>query len=256
MIIFVLSLQKCYILQLKRKISSVLARAKTIVMHDIYQRTLTGAFLTGLVILIVCCMPPWVFAFLMAILLGIILTTEWPRLLDYKKAPFWLIMPLYPIMPFIMVISMQLTGYHDLNKLIIAIVALYDTSSYLIGSLIGTHKINAFISPGKTWEGCIGGTLLTTLIVFSYFYNHTNTTLLLPLIPLTIGMCVCALLGDLFESMLKRQAGVKDSGTLLPGHGGLLDRVDGMMFVAVIGYCFRNYFLWLLLTFHTIPVLR
>lgn len=215
-------------------------------MQDIYQRTLTGAFLTVLVIITFFCMPPWGFACLMALFLGIILTTEWPRLFSYKKAPFWLIMPIYPILPFVLVITMQLTGYQALNAFIIAIVALFDTGSYLVGSLWGVHKISAFISPGKTWEGCLGGILLTTAIVGIYFYGRTNTQTLIPLIALTIGLCVCALLGDLFESFLKRRAGVKDSGTLLPGHGGLLDRVDGMMFVAVIVYYFRDYLLKLL----------
>lgn len=186
-------------------------------------------------------MPSWGFALLMLIFLGIILVTEWPRLLDYKKTTFWLLMPLYPILPFGLVITMQLTGYEVLNVLMIVIVALYDTGSYLIGNIWGKHKISILISPGKTWEGYIGGTLLTTLATFLYFQKNAPTAMILPIIPITIGICLCALLGDLFESFLKRKAGIKDSGTLLPGHGGLLDRIDGMMLVSLIVYVFKDY---------------
>ncbi|MBA3752213.1 CDP-archaeol synthase [Candidatus Dependentiae bacterium] len=210
-------------------------------MHEIYQRIITGLFLSALVIATLFYAPPWAFALVTLSFLGIILTTEWPRLFNYKKAPFWLIMPFYPILPFILVISMQLTGYEILNRVLIASVALYDTASYLIGTLVGRHKISVLISPGKTWEGCLGGILLTTLITFLSISRTSPVEITWPIIPLTVGICLCALAGDLFESFLKRRAGIKDSGTFLPGHGGILDRVDGMMFVAVVIYLFRNY---------------
>ncbi|MBA2307238.1 phosphatidate cytidylyltransferase, partial [Candidatus Dependentiae bacterium] len=143
-------------------------------MQDFYQRTLTGAFLTVLVAITLFCMPPWAFATLMAIFLGIILTTEWPRLLNYKEPLFWLLMPVYPILPFMLVIILQLSGYQALNILMIAVIALFDTCSYIIGSLWGTHKISASISPGKTWEGYLGGTFITTLTVCTYFYKHND----------------------------------------------------------------------------------
>jgi phosphatidate cytidylyltransferase len=110
----------------------------------------------------------------------------------------------------------------------ILIVVLADVGGFIIGKLFGKRKLAALVSPGKTWEGFFGGILFQSALIASLF-------LLLPekLTPLTIA-CIFAValfsvLGDLFESMVKRHSGVKDSGTLLPGHGGVLDRVDGVM---------------------------
>ena len=104
-----------------------------------------------------------------------------------------------------------------------------DIFAYLTGRLLGKHKLFERISPGKTIEGSIGGLVFTiiTIIVFSRYADW------LPL-RTAVGMGTLAVvfgtLGDLCESMLKRQAGVKDSGTLIPGHGGILDRFDSVMF--------------------------
>ena len=117
-------------------------------------------------------------------------------------------------------------------KLIILVFCLLwvnDIFAYLTGKLFGKHKLFPRISPGKTIEGSIGGLVFTmvSLIVFCHYSGW------LP-IPQAIGLAVVAVvfgtLGDLCESMLKRQAGVKDSGKLIPGHGGILDRFDSVMF--------------------------
>lgn len=111
----------------------------------------------------------------------------------------------------------------------VAIVALADIGGYAAGNLLGKHKMAPVISPGKTWEGFAGGLLSQSLLF----------VLMLALVPLTISLsklsllilCVSlySVLGDLFESMLKRHQGVKDSSQILPGHGGVLDRIDGLM---------------------------
>ena len=104
-----------------------------------------------------------------------------------------------------------------------------DIFAYLTGKLLGRHKLFPRISPGKTIEGSIGGLVFTmaSLIVFCH-YSHWYP------ISHAIGLAIIAVvfgtLGDLCESMLKRQAGVKDSGKLIPGHGGILDRFDSVMF--------------------------
>ncbi len=104
-----------------------------------------------------------------------------------------------------------------------------DTFAYLTGRLLGKHKLFKRISPGKTIEGSIGGLVFTLagVTVFSHFVDW------LPM-KAAIGMGLIAVvfgtLGDLCESMLKRQAGVKDSGRLIPGHGGILDRFDSVLF--------------------------
>ena len=104
-----------------------------------------------------------------------------------------------------------------------------DIFAYLTGRLFGKHKLFPRISPGKTIEGNLGG-LVFTLIAMAVFAHYAEW---LP-IPTAIGLAAIAVvfgaLGDLCESMLKRQAGVKDSGKLIPGHGGILDRFDSVMF--------------------------
>jgi phosphatidate cytidylyltransferase len=105
-----------------------------------------------------------------------------------------------------------------------------DTGAYMAGKTLGKHKLAPNISPGKTWEGWIGGALLTLGMGWALGY-------LLPELPLAhrLGaaavVAVFGVLGDLAESMLKRSVGVKDSGRILPGHGGLLDRFDALLLV-------------------------
>ncbi|MEZ4994246.1 MAG: phosphatidate cytidylyltransferase [Saprospiraceae bacterium] len=105
-----------------------------------------------------------------------------------------------------------------------------DTGAYLVGSQFGKHRLFERISPKKTWEGTIGGIVITLIIAFvlSLIFTELQTIdwLILGLIIAIFGT-----LGDLVESMLKRSVHVKDSGNLLPGHGGVLDRFDGFIFV-------------------------
>ena len=111
--------------------------------------------------------------------------------------------------------------------LLMALVWVADIGAYFAGRKFGKHKLAPAISPGKTWEGVAGGLLGVSLYVF---FVHA----LMPFTPLRVIMLAgwfwvgLAVLGDLFESLMKRHAGVKDSGALLPGHGGLLDRIDAL----------------------------
>ena len=107
-----------------------------------------------------------------------------------------------------------------------------DTGGYFAGRLLGKHKLYVAVSPNKTWEGFIGGMVFTTSLAFGM--RATFMPFLTPIDALALGI-PCSLLGpagDLCESMLKRAYGVKDSGSLIPGHGGLLDRVDALLFNA------------------------
>lgn len=106
-----------------------------------------------------------------------------------------------------------------------------DTGAYLIGSLVGKHKLFERISPGKTWEGCIGGaiTALLTAWGLSFVFRQLNPQ---QWMVLSIIIVITGTLGDLVESMLKRSLGIKDSGDILPGHGGLLDRFDAVLISA------------------------
>jgi phosphatidate cytidylyltransferase len=104
-----------------------------------------------------------------------------------------------------------------------------DILAYLSGSFFGKHKLFKRISPKKTWEGFIGGLIFALLsaYVLSLFSNSMNV---LEWLLLALIIVITATIGDLSESMLKRYAGVKDSGSLMPGHGGVLDRFDAVLF--------------------------
>jgi phosphatidate cytidylyltransferase len=111
-----------------------------------------------------------------------------------------------------------------------------DTGAYLSGMALGKHPFFPRISPKKTWEGTIGGFILTIIIaaILSKWLFENDL-----IVALTLGAVVSifATLGDLVESMLKREVGVKDSGNVLPGHGGVLDRFDSLLFVAPAAFC-------------------
>lgn len=114
---------------------------------------------------------------------------------------------------------------------IMALVWIADTAAYFSGKKFGKHKLAPTISPGKTWEGVAGAVLVVSLYVVAagYFSGQVHgfrNFILLTLIS-WVGVAL-SVTGDLFESAAKRQAGVKDSGALLPGHGGVLDRIDAM----------------------------
>lgn len=111
----------------------------------------------------------------------------------------------------------------------VVVVALADIGGYVAGNLFGKHKLAVLVSPGKTWEGFFGGILLQCILIaaLSPFMPEKITTTML--VALVIPVSLYSVLGDLFESMVKRHSGVKDSGNILPGHGGVLDRIDGLI---------------------------
>ena len=110
-----------------------------------------------------------------------------------------------------------------------------DTGAYLIGRAVGRHPLAPQVSPKKTVEGALGG-LLTAILVGALYWKWVGGAPLSYFLLLGIVVGVGAQLGDLFESALKRSAGVKDSGKLIPGHGGILDRFDSFVFAIPIVY--------------------
>ena len=120
----------------------------------------------------------------------------------------------------------------------LAIVIATDTGAYFSGRAIGGPKIAPKISPSKTWAGLGGGMVAAGLVSFAFFYSNVGERALsaMALVALGIGaaLAVVAQSGDFFESWLKRKAGMKDSSNLIPGHGGVFDRVDGLLPVAII----------------------
>lgn len=132
--------------------------------------------------------------------------------------------------------NMQLFPYHGIQILVVFILIwLNDTFAFLVGRKFGRNPLAAAISPKKTWEGFFGGMILTVLfsIVLHHFFSFIAIEhyLILALI-----VSVFSTLGDLFESKIKRDLGIKDSGTALGGHGGFLDRFDSILFAGPASY--------------------
>jgi len=114
---------------------------------------------------------------------------------------------------------------------VISLVWVNDTFAYVSGSLLGKHPMTPKLSPGKTWEGFVGGILFTMLSGW-IFFHFTGLQSAATWISAGVVAGLFGLAGDLFESGLKRKYKVKDTGNLLPGHGGILDRFDSLLFVA------------------------
>jgi phosphatidate cytidylyltransferase len=113
-----------------------------------------------------------------------------------------------------------------------------DTGAYFSGRRFGKTKLAVFVSPGKTWEGVWGGTLLAFLVgLVGLYWLAPQVQLNIMLFALVLALiALFSVLGDLFESVLKRQANLKDSGSILPGHGGVLDRVDSLLIAVPMLY--------------------
>lgn len=127
-------------------------------------------------------------------------------------------------------ISMNLLIY------LLLITIITDTYAYITGRLIGRHKLLETISPNKTWEGTIGGTLFGTLIPIVFYYTCINANInLFTLTCITLFLSILAQFGDLTFSAIKRHYKVKDFSNIMPGHGGILDRCDSIIFV-ILGY--------------------
>lgn len=121
------------------------------------------------------------------------------------------------------------------------VIFMTDTGAFYFGKLFGKHKLYPSVSPGKTWEGAIGGFLsgLLGVVIFSFFSPGYSVNLFVWI--LAASLSIMCQVGDLAESMLKRNHGVKDSGKILPGHGGVLDRIDGLLFAVPILYIFLSW---------------
>jgi phosphatidate cytidylyltransferase len=126
---------------------------------------------------------------------------------------------------------------HGVLALYTVVLAVWagDSAAFLIGLLVGRHKLAPTVSPGKTWEGLIAGTVATVAVTFIALYESNFLSIPESLV-LGAVIAIAAPLGDLFESALKRDADVKDSGRLLAGHGGVLDRIDALLFAWVAAY--------------------
>jgi phosphatidate cytidylyltransferase len=110
------------------------------------------------------------------------------------------------------------------------VVWVSDIAAYFVGRSFGKHKLAPNISPGKTWEGVAGALIVVVCyaLIWGQFIGKGDNILIINLVLLSLLLAGLGIIGDLFESLMKRQAGVKDSGNILPGHGGILDRIDAL----------------------------
>ena len=123
-----------------------------------------------------------------------------------------------------------------------AIVWIADTAAYFTGRAFGRRKLAPQVSPGKTWEGAVGGLVAAlAMAALSHFWFFRELPLKF-ILPLAAVMTVVGVFGDLAESALKRGAGAKDAASILPGHGGLLDRLDSLLFNAPLIYYFARFY--------------
>lgn len=146
---------------------------------------------------------------------------------------------IYLVIPFtlISILANEPSGAFPLILGMFILIWTNDSFAYLSGRFLGKHKMFERVSPKKTWEGTIGGTVFTVIasVIIAYF---TESDFLFWVVSALI-VSPLSILGDLLESLIKRDLGIKDSGTILPGHGGILDRFDATLFVAPF------YFFWI-----------
>lgn len=211
-------------------------------MNEFGKRFITASIIGGIFWYTFFYLPSIVFSLLLFSILITILLLEWKKLFKLNSFWFWFIMPWYPILPFALMIYMNSHDcFRNLLYYLFVIVFAFDGTAYLTGTLLGMHKIIPSISPGKTVEGCIGG-FIGSLITFWLAIKADKVEVSIPFIVfITIITCALAFVGDIFESFLKRNANIKDSGNILPGHGGFLDRFDAVMFAAFFFFFFRHH---------------
>jgi len=214
-------------------------------MNSFLLRAQTGFFIITLFLLCIF-LPVYFLEIVLFCSFLWILLYEWPKLC-HKNGILWYVTPLYPVAPFVLLLSMLHEAYGKfLILMLIFLVIAFDTGSYVAGVFFGKHQLCPKISPGKTVEGLLGGFFMLLGFAMCLMYGLSIKNKLLFLLH-TIMIGFSALFGDLFESFLKRIASLKDSGSILPGHGGLLDRFDALLGAVVYLYIVKNSFFTILL---------
>lgn len=150
------------------------------------------------------------------------------QLYTVKNPLLWMLIGWILLLPTCLALY-QLRAINPLLLLgFMATIWISDTAAYFTGRTFGKHKLAYTISPNKTWEGVAGALIAVVLYGLAWNFWLIEESLIITLVPLLIIMAILGVVGDLYESLIKRQAGVKDSGNILPGHGGILDRIDAL----------------------------
>ena len=221
-------------------------------MNNLFQRIITSVILLFIIsISLFYNKYTWLF---FLIIVSFILFIEFDNLIKkiWKNQKNILIkLKLFSLLFLVMLIYVSYDIYNNppTRLLFIILICIFsDTGGYIIGNLIGGKKLTK-ISPNKTISGSIGSFIfsLFPIVIYWSLYNFTNNSnfyseINLKLISTCLFLCLICQLGDLFISYFKRKAKVKNTGSILPGHGGLLDRIDGVIFVLPAAYLIDNIF--------------
>jgi len=201
-------------------------------------RVISGAVLIALTVAFVWFAPPLAFESF-AIVVGLLAVWELVRLV--RVAPAMFIALVYIALPLAALVQIRLIAGPEAVFLVMLTIMISDTAQYYTGRAFGRRPLAPAISPKKTIEGAIGGFVFGTvaLVVIGAWWApqlRIATRVVLGLAVVALGIA-----GDLFESFLKRRAGLKDSSALIPGHGGVLDRIDALLFAAPLYYLVLKY---------------
>lgn len=196
-----------------------------------------SAAILGPIVLAIVYFGGWPFNILMGLLvMG--LASEWMRMVGQR--PAWMLLGLFYITISCWALwRLRLDPEWGLMTLfwLLAVVWGADTGGYFVGRQFGGPKLAAKISPNKTWSGFMGGVLTSAVAgwgIVYLFLQDTDQVVGLEIAAFSAVISVVSQMGDLFESSVKRRFGVKDSGNIIPGHGGLFDRIDGLVAAAIV----------------------
>lgn len=212
-------------------------------MRNVLVRTASGIVYIALMVAAV--FTPWV-AVPLAVFFIIVGLYEFYKLCKtstlHTNFAFWLIVGLlWIVLPLCVLFLLWMPKQPASVLAFLIMIWTADTAAYVFGSLFGKHKLAPNISPGKTWEGFLCSCVFTIGLAVGLSYIPFFRMMGMPIswwIVFALIIQVFGLMGDLVESLFKRKAGVKDSGNIIPGHGGVLDRVDSILVATIPAYLF------------------
>ena len=151
--------------------------------------------------------------------------------------------PIYVSLPLALLVLIDIRpGGQAWIFFLLAVIFASDTGAFYFGKLLGKHKLYEAVSPKKTWEGAIGGVIVSVIAASIFLRLIALHPLDLNIMILVLTLSAAGQIGDLSQSMLKRNHGVKDSGHILPGHGGILDRIDGLLFAIPVLFVYLFFY--------------
>jgi phosphatidate cytidylyltransferase len=210
-------------------------------------RVFVGAVAAAVVIAVPAAAWPWTGDGLRSVLLALIVAggaltlRRGPHPSTLARAAVTIMAPLYVGLPLGAIAWIQHAHGPAATTWLLAMIAASDSAQYYCGRTFGRRKLAPAVSPAKTVEGAVGGVAITTIVGALTASWALPGVSMAAAAALTLALALAGIVGDLFESLLKRSVGVKDSSSLIPGHGGVLDRIDSHLFAAPVFYSFLRF---------------